>query len=44
MTIRELEPGLSRLSRAEKAELIRRWMQDLVTPGRGSKKRLEWRG
>ncbi len=38
MTIRELEPGLSRLSRAEKAELVRRWMQDIVNAWPGVEK------
>jgi uncharacterized protein (DUF433 family) len=30
MTIQELEPKLSRLSRAEKAELVRRLLQEIV--------------
>jgi uncharacterized protein (DUF433 family) len=38
MTIRELEPGLRRLSRAEKAELVRRWMQELVNTWPGIEK------
>ena len=38
MTIRELESGLRRLSRAEKAELIGRWMQDIVNTWPGIEK------
>ena len=38
MTIRDLEPGLKRLKRAEKAELVRRWMQELVNTWPGIEK------
>ncbi len=38
MTIRELEPGLRLLNRAEKAELVRRWMQDIVNTWPGIEK------
>ena len=38
MTIRDLEPALSHLSRAEKAELVRQWIQEFVNAWPGIEK------